>query len=557
MAKRRILVLGEDSQSFLTVIRSFGRAGIEVHVAWCPLDSPALASRYIHKIHRLPAFNADNTEWISAFQQLFREERFDLVVPTTDSATLPFQLHRRQFEPLVRMCLLPDDVYRICANKDETWELANRLSICVPRQAIVASAQEALDAAATFGYPLVLKPRASSNERNPMKRQKVLKAENEEELLRLAAEMTANGAVLAQENFIGIGVGVEVLCKDGRILMSFQHERVHEPLKGGGSSYRKSVPLSPDLLDATARMMQALEYTGVAMVEFKLDRASGRWILIEINARFWGSLALCDAAGLDFPIALVRLLLDGQEPSSSHYRTGLYCRHWSKDLQWFLSNLRADKSDPTLQTRKLSSLLLEAVNILTLKERSDTLVLSDPRPAWEDLRLFVGEKLFRVLKLLKPFRSLHGSRLRRLYRRAGSVLVLCDVNICRSPFGAEILARRSGKTVISGAIYPKPGRTSPDAAIAAAGEKGVDLAGHRSSLVTTEDLRAADLILIFDRKNWLGLRAFAPELMDRVAFVGAADTRRPLEIADPLGGDIDEFRHCYARIQDALNRLPS
>jgi len=556
MGKRRILVLGEDSQSFLTIIRSLGRAGIEVHVAWCPLDSPALTSRYIKAIHHVPAFNTDSTEWILTFQQLFREQHFDLVVPTSDSAALPFQLHRQQFEPLVRMVLLPDDVYRICANKDETWELAHRLGISVPRQAIVASVQEALDAAAAFGYPLVLKPRASSNERDPATRQKVFKAEKEVELLSRAAEMTAHAAILAQENFIGIGVGVEVLCKDGRVLMSFQHERVHEPLRGGGSSYRKSVPVSADLLDATARMMHALEYTGVAMVEFKQDRATGRWVLIEINARFWGSLALCAAAGLDFPMALVKLLLDGEEPTSSTYRTVLYCRHWSRDLQWFLCNLRADKSDPTLQTRRFSSLLLESVNILTLKERSDTLVLSDPRPAWVDLKLFLKEKLFRVGKMLKPFRAHHRSRLQRLYRGAGSVLVLCHGNICRSPFGADML-QRLGKTAASGGVYPKAGRRSPDNAIAAAAEKGIDLAAHRSSLVTRDDLRAADLILIFDRRNWLALRALAPELMDRVAYLGAADPSRSLEIADPFGGDLDAFRRCYDRIEDALNRLQS
>jgi protein-tyrosine-phosphatase len=339
--------------------------------------------------------------------------------------------------------------------------------------------------------------------------------------------------------------------------MSFQHERVHEPLRGGGSSYRKSVPLNAELLDATARMMQALKYTGVAMVEFKQDRATGRWVLIEINARFWGSLALCARAGLDFPLALVRLLLDGQEPSSTMYRAGLYCRHWSRDLQWFLSNLSADKSDPTLQTRRFSSLLLEAVNILTLKERSDTLVLSDPRPAWVDLKLFFGEKLFRAGKMLKPFRAWHRSRLHRLYRRAGSVLVLCHGNICRSPFGEEMLTHRFGKAARSGGVHPKSGRTSPHNAIAAAAEKGIDLAGHRSSLVTRDDLRAADLIVIFDRRNWLALRALAPELMDRVAFLGAADTSKSLEIDDPYGGDMDTFRRCYARIEDALTRLQS
>jgi protein-tyrosine-phosphatase len=339
--------------------------------------------------------------------------------------------------------------------------------------------------------------------------------------------------------------------------MSFQHERVHEPLKGGGSSYRKSVPLSPELLAATTRMMQELKYTGVAMVEFKQDRATGQWVLIEINARFWGSLALCAAAGLDFPMALVKLLLDGEEPTSSTYRTGLYCRHWSRDVQWFLANLRADKSDPTLQTRTLSSLLLEAVNILTLKEHSDTLVLSDPRPAWEDLKLFIAEKLFRVVKLLKPFRLLHRSRLNRLYRRAGSVLVICRGNICRSPFAAEILAQRFGKTVISEGTYPRAGRVSPELAIAAAAEKGIDLSGHQSRVVSRQDMRAADLILIFDRRNWLALRALAPELMDRVAFLGAADASGPLEIADPFAGDLNRFRRCYARIEDALTRLQS
>ena len=37
--KRKVLVLGHDSQSFLSVIRSLGRAGIEVHVAWHQPDS--------------------------------------------------------------------------------------------------------------------------------------------------------------------------------------------------------------------------------------------------------------------------------------------------------------------------------------------------------------------------------------------------------------------------------------------------------------------------------------------------------------------------------------
>ena len=58
----------------------------------------------------------------------------------------------------------------------------------------------------------------------------------------------------AQENFVGIGVGVELLALQGEILTAFQHERVHEAPTGGISGYRKSVPLDPELLDA-ARLL--------------------------------------------------------------------------------------------------------------------------------------------------------------------------------------------------------------------------------------------------------------------------------------------------------------
>ena len=47
----KVLVLGDDDRSFLTVVRSFGRQNINVHVGWCPSASFALHSKYIKKIH--------------------------------------------------------------------------------------------------------------------------------------------------------------------------------------------------------------------------------------------------------------------------------------------------------------------------------------------------------------------------------------------------------------------------------------------------------------------------------------------------------------------------
>jgi hypothetical protein len=62
-ARRRALVLGHDTRAFLSVVRSLGRAGIEVHVGWFEDGEPALSSRYVAEAHRIPAYRPDASEW--------------------------------------------------------------------------------------------------------------------------------------------------------------------------------------------------------------------------------------------------------------------------------------------------------------------------------------------------------------------------------------------------------------------------------------------------------------------------------------------------------------
>ena len=53
-----------------------------------------------------------------------------------------------------------------------------------------------------------------------------------------------------------------------------------------------------------------MPYTGVAMFEFKRND-SGGWILLEVNARPWGSMPLPLSLGVDFPYRWYRLLTAG------------------------------------------------------------------------------------------------------------------------------------------------------------------------------------------------------------------------------------------------------
>src|SRR5262249_3738164 len=134
------------------------------------------------------------------------------------------------------------------------------------------------------------------------------------------AALLAHGPVQQQRHVGGRGVGVEMLFDRGREVWHFAHERIHEkPLTGGGSTDRRSVPPPPDLLAAARALLHALDWHGVAMVEFKVA-PDGAFHLMEVNPRLWGSLALAIDCGVNFPLGLWRIAAGASQVPQPAYR---------------------------------------------------------------------------------------------------------------------------------------------------------------------------------------------------------------------------------------------
>src|SRR4026208_527480 len=62
----RVLGLGDDATAFRGVVRSLARHGLEVHVAPNDFAAPALKSRFIAAVHRLPPYALGGEAWTSA-----------------------------------------------------------------------------------------------------------------------------------------------------------------------------------------------------------------------------------------------------------------------------------------------------------------------------------------------------------------------------------------------------------------------------------------------------------------------------------------------------------
>jgi protein-tyrosine-phosphatase/predicted ATP-grasp superfamily ATP-dependent carboligase len=565
--KAKVLVLGGNSRASLTVVRSLGRRGMDVHLAWHGPDSIVPFSRYAARVHNRHMRLATDARGLDELCELLRRERFDLVIPTDDRTMLPLVEHRERIEPLARLAVPGTEAFHTALDKNRTAELARELDVPVPRQVFVRYASDRPKLDARWKYPLVIKPTTSI----PLGPVAVegSRVEYVDDLAALQARLDAlppQASVLVQEYRVGVGVGVELLARDGEVIYVFQHVRVHEPMRGGGSSYRRSAEPDPRLLACAKRLMSALRWSGVAMVEFKCDPDTGDFVLLEINGRFWGSLPLAVAAGADFPYYLYRLLVEGKKPENTRYRTGLYCRNLRMDLGWFRENFR---TRPSVYNNavKPGALLREPINLILLRERFDTLVLDDVRPAAKECRDLLGavgdagrRAAWERWLVTETARRRQAGRLNKIQKPA-KILFLCKGNICRSPFAETYMrrllgARNGNATVASAGFYPEEARRCPVAAQQAARRFSADLSRHRSRVLSRELVEAVDAVFTFDVQNYVTFRRRFKRHRAKCFLLGCLAAGGPVRVVpDPYGGDEQAFIDCYTSVAGLVESL--
>ena len=142
----------------------------------------------------------------------------------------------------------------------------------------------------------------------------------------------------------------------------------------------------------------------------------------------------------------------------------------------------------------------------------------------------------------------------RAWSHARSVLFVCLGNVCRSPFAERLALRQfEGRPhAASAGHYPVSGRRSPEPALAAAQAFGVDLASHRSRVLSRSMLEEADAVFVFDHENYRAVIAQHPGVAERTHLVGALCTTGPVVVADPFGGPPSLYEAVYRQIADAL-----
>jgi protein-tyrosine-phosphatase len=380
--------------------------------------------------------------------------------------------------------------------------------------------------------------------------------------------------VIVQNLVPGHGVGAFFLRYRGRTILRFAHRRLHEvPWTGGESSHCESSG-DTEVLESGERLLQAIGYEGVAMVEFRKEEGKSP-VFLEINGRLWGSLGLAIAAGADFPRAMVECHLYGEsrvkQPDLSRR---VRWREPSLEMT-YLQSLWEQPTDSSNRTSpRLEGSLRALRNMIDPRVRSDWpwrdgfwSTLRRHLGLWRRQGAWLAQMLRRRREHDKP-EPLLTEAVARTLAMIGNVamspprtlLFLCYGNICRSPYAEyrwQQLARSNPflPAPRSAGFHDKVERSTPGRFQSAARHRKVELQGHRSIRISQTLIDDADWILVMDEANLRSLQHGFPAAMDKTLMLGACDAPENPTISDPYDRLIGAGGKAYARIDAALFAL--
>ncbi|VVB60045.1 Ribosomal protein S6--L-glutamate ligase [uncultured archaeon] len=315
-----VLITDAGAKHSLAAIRSIGSRNIDVGAIETTRLNMGFLSRYVKKRFLCP--HSKGELFVNHIIKILEKHKYDVFLPVIDTSYEAASKYKARLEKYVRMPVANYDSMSIALNKRRTMMLAEKKGVPVPATVYPIRLSDIRDNAKKITYPAVIKTADGAGSGG------IAFVNSEAELLLKYPKMVTDKSNLPmiQEYIPGKGQGFFALYNNGKPRAIFMHERIREyPVTGGPSTMAKSI-YSDSLKKEGLKMLNALDWHGVAMVEFKLDSRDNTLKLMEVNPKFWGSLDLAISSGVDFPYLAYKMALDGDVKPVMKYNESMKFR---------------------------------------------------------------------------------------------------------------------------------------------------------------------------------------------------------------------------------------
>ena len=333
MSARRVLVTDGETRAVVGVARGLAVDGFEVAVAaTAPARlAPAHLSRAVGERLVVPDVLSAPDAFIRALERAVAGGSFGVLIPGADASLVRISSGRARLEPHVRLGLPSRESVERSLDKSDLAATASRHGLDPPPTVACAGPAAAVAAARQFGFPLLVKPMTSVDDRvSPPKRFASAWVDDPGELEATIAGF--GGAGLVQRRVDGRVVSFAGVFAGGRLLGEAfsRYHRTWYP-RAGNACYSETADAPADLRRRVVALLADLAWEGLFELEL-METDGGVWHAIDMNPRPYGSIALAIGAGANLPSLWCRHLL-GDDPDPVTATPGVFYRWTDADLR--------------------------------------------------------------------------------------------------------------------------------------------------------------------------------------------------------------------------------
>ena len=311
----------------LAGLRDLGRAGLDVLSLAVARCAPGAWSRYSADWELAPDSAEDASAFFAALADVVRRRGPFVVFPSSEP-TIDALIEARSELPPAALLPYPSlDSLGQLRDKRQLPDLAVGAGLLTPRKLMSATAGEL--AARPPLMPFALKQVGPGGALD----QKTRIVTTSAALSEILAGVPPEEPVLVQERMQGALVGLAlVIDREYRLAARFQQvARRLWPVDAGGSALAVSVVPDDDLVRRSHRMLVDAGFWGLAHLQF--IRTARGFALIDVNPRFYGSMPLAAASGVNLPAIWHAVVTGGDIPPMAAYRVGVHYRWLKADLR--------------------------------------------------------------------------------------------------------------------------------------------------------------------------------------------------------------------------------
>ncbi len=390
---RSVLLLGNYRPS-LVIVRALAAEDRPVVMGLGMGEPGSELSRHVREIWHHPHPRLDGgAPFLRALHTLL-DRRGDIgaLFPVSEEMVVFLARHRAALDDRVAVVSPSPEVVETFTDKTQSLELARSAGIATDPFAIVHGMDALRTAAAEIGYPLTVRPLAPGLRLLDRKAVILQSAEAFETTFggwpeghdRLLVQRFATGP--RHNQYFAARNGRLVACVETRILRTNAHDDTGLAVLG------ETVERTPSLLADTARLVGALDYTGVGVTQFIVSPDGRRHCFLELNPRIGGAHAAPEAAGLRLS-RLALALADGADPTEDWhgftYPAGLSYVWTFGDISGLKRSLADRAIGPVAALGRLCRILADAI-------RADAHLTWSPRDPLPTVAMFVNG-LFRIV----------------------------------------------------------------------------------------------------------------------------------------------------------------